>query len=181
MAKPFVGIIQDVQVPGDYIEFYAFKEPQRSRKAVYDDTTIRGRSEPHAFYSHTEAGVWNFQIDLTASVEQDDGGLYIGVQEKVSFIESFLMPDYGNVPGGLASVRPPHLCRIRILRMFDAIGTIRDVNTVYNSPYDVNTGMSGHVPTTFTFYEQREFGKAPLGYADIRRLTARGQNRFTGG
>lgn len=178
MAKPLVGIIQDVQVPQDFINFESWEPPVKSRNPVYDDVTIRGRSEPHVFYSHTDAQIWTFSIKFFASIDQGDNGLPIGVLEKQSFIESLVMPDYGQTPGDLAAIRPPHLARIRILRMLDIIGTIRSPNFVFQPPYDITTGYPYQIDCTFQFHAQREFGKSPYGFADIRRLTARGQNRF---
>ena len=178
MAKPLVGVIQDVQIPQDFITFESWDPPSKSRVPQYDDVDVRGRSEPHVFYSYTGPQIWNFALKLFASIDQDDRGIYLGVQEKVSFLESLVMPDYGNTPGQVAAIRPPHLTRIRILRMIDLIGTIRDLNFTYNPPYDTQTGKPQLVDCSFKFQAQREFGRAPYGFADIRRLTARGQNRF---
>lgn len=181
MPRRIKGIIQDYQVPTEMIEFYSWDPPQKSRSAVYDDVNIRGRSEPHVFYSYTEAQVWNFAIYFRASFEQNDGGVPLGVMERQSFIESFVMPDYGQVPGQFAVVRPPHLARIRILKMIDLIGTIRTPNWVFGGSagtYDVNNGYPHQIDLTFTFHAQQPVGVSPLGYADIRRLSARGQDRF---
>lgn len=185
MAKPLVGIIQDVQVPQDFIQFESWDPPTKSRTVVYEDAQVRGRSEPHVFYSHTETQIWSFSMHFLASFDQGDGGSPIGVQEKASFIESLVMPDYGQTPGQVSVIRPPHLARIRILRMIDLIGTIRSPQWVYggsqSAVYDVVTGQPYQIDVTFQFHVQREFGKTPFGFADIRRLTARGQNRFSGG
>jgi len=178
VARPLRGIIQDVQVPQDLIEFFSWDPPQKTRNPVYDDVPVRGRSEPHVFYSYTEAQVWQFSIHFLASFDQDDNGTPKGVMERMSFIESFTMPDYGETAGNFAVVRPPHLARIRILRMIDLIGTIRSPTFTYSAPYDIQTGEPYQIDVSFTFHTQQEFGKAPLGFADIRRLTARGQNRF---
>lgn len=178
MAKPLRGIIQDVQVPQDIIEFFSWEPPQKSRNPVYDDVPIRGRTEPHVFYSHTEAQVWQFTIHFFASFDQNDGGIPLGVMEKMSFIESFTMADYGNQSGQFAVVRPPHLARIRILRMIDLIGTIRSPSWTYLPPYDIQDGKPYQIDVSFQFNAQRELGKAPLGFADVRRLSARGQDRF---
>ena len=178
MAKPLRGILQDVQVPQDTIDFYSWDPPQKSRNVVYDDVPIRGRSEPHVFYSHTEAQVWQFSIHFIASFDQNDGGIPLNVMEKMSFIESFVMPDYGQTSGQFAVVRSPHLARIRILRMIDLIGTVRNPNWVYNPPYDITNGQPYQIDCSFSFHTQRELGKAPLGFADIRRLAFRGQDRF---
>jgi len=178
MAKPLVGILQDVQVPQDFIRFESWAEPTKSRQVVYDDVDVRGRSEPHVFYSHTGAQVWSFKLQLVASYDQDDRGVYTTVQEQASFIESLVMPDYGQRPGDLAAIRAPHLARIRILKMVDIVGTIRDPNWTYLAPYDIRTGVPQIIECSFSFHAQREYGKAPLGFSDIRRLTARGQTRF---
>lgn len=178
MAKPIRGLIQDTQVPEDVIEFFSFEPPQKSRSVSYDDVAVRGRSEPYVFYSYTGAQIWSFTINFLASFDQADGGTPLDVQEKMNFIESFVMPDYGQNAGQFAVVRPPHLARIRILKMLDIIGTIRDPSWTYEPPYDINTGQPYQITCSFTFNVQRELGKDPLGYADIRRLTARGQDRF---
>lgn len=181
MARPPALLIQDVQVPQDFIEVLSWEPPTKGRTVVYDDVSVRGRSEPHVFYSHTEAQVWNFTIHLFASMDQNDGGTPLGVQEKASFIESLVMPDYGATPGELSAIRAPHLARLRILRMLDLIGTIRNPSWTYSPPYDIRTGQPYQIDCSFQFYTQREFGKTPYGFADIRRLTARGQNRFGSG
>ena len=177
MAKPFRGIIQDVERPGELIEFFSFEPPQKSHTVVYDDVSIRGRSEPHVFYSHTEAQIWNFTIHFLASFDEGDNGRPANVKEKENFLESFVMPDYGDEAGDFGVVKPPHLARVRILKMFDLIGTIRDLNFQYVPPYDVVTGYPYQIDATFTLHAQRSFGKDPLGYAEIRRIIAKGQSR----
>ena len=177
MAKPLRGTIQDVQVPVDMIEFYSFDPPQMSRSVAYDDVIVRGRSEPQVFYSHTESAIWSFTIHLVASIDQEDRGDPAVVKEKANFIESLIMPDYGDSAGEFAVVKPPHLARIRILRMFDAIGTIRNPTWNYMPPYDIVTGYPHRIDVSFSFYEQRSFDQEPLGFADIRRLLSRGQTR----
>jgi hypothetical protein len=181
MASPLVMIIQDVQVPQDYINVYSWDDLTKSRRVVYDDVDVRGRSEPHVFYSHTEAPVWEFSLHFMASVSQGDHGDPLGVMEKVSFIESLIMPDYGEIPGQGSIVRPAHLARIKVKRLIDAIGTIRDPKWPFKGAYNTTTGYPQQVDCTFSFHVQRTFGKTPYGYADIRRLTSRGQNRFNVG
>lgn len=178
MATPLVGLIQDMQVPQDVISFESWEPPSKSRSVNYDDVSIRGRSEPHVFYSDTGPQIWTFSIHLVASVDQGDDGSPDSVQEKVSFIESLVMPDYGDTPGGEAAIRPPHLARIQILNMINLVGTIRNPSFTYLPPYDTDSGQPYQVDCNFTFQVQREFGKPPLGFADVRRLTSRGQNKF---
>ncbi len=179
MASPLRGIIQDVQVPNDTIDFFSFEPPQRSREVFYDDVPIRGRSEPHVFYSHTGAQVWSLSITLFASVDQNDEGQAIDVVEKVNFLESLEMPDYGQSPGEFAVVRSPHLARIKILKMFDVIGTIRNFNAIYEGPYDIDTGYPQRAIVSFILQTQRTINQQPLGFSDIRRLVSRGQTRQT--
>lgn len=179
MARALEGIIIDTKVPSDYVKFRSWEVPQYSRSAVYDDVAIRGRSEPHSFYSHTEAKAWNFTIHFIASFDQGDGGEPRAVTEKRSFLESFLMPDYGSSPGQYTFVKSPHLARIRIRKMFDIVGQIRNLNVTYEAPYDMGTGEAYQIDCGFSFIEHRTIDQYPQGYADIRRLTFRGQDRFT--
>ena len=182
MGQPLKCIIMDYQVPGDYIEVFGWgseNPPSMSRDVEYTDVPIRGRSEPYVFYSHTGPQIWEFTFSLYASIDSGDNGTYDGAQEKASFIESLIMPDYGDVAGQVSVVQPPHLARIYILQLLDLVGTIRKPQWIFKGPYDMDTGRSQVIGVSFPFHCQRSFGQSPLGYADIRRLTARGQNRFS--
>ncbi len=177
MAKfKLVGIIMDVETK-QFIEFFSWEPPQRARSPIYNDEPIRGRSEPHSFYSHTEAGVWQFSIHLVASIDQNDRGLPIAVKEKANFIESFTLPDLGIEPGEMSLVKPPNLARIRIKRLIDAVGTIRNFSSTPTGPYDVDTGYSQTIDCTFSLNEQHKFGSAIDSMTSMRRLIAYGQTR----
>ncbi|MCG8433061.1 MAG: hypothetical protein MJA83_03390, partial [Gammaproteobacteria bacterium] len=155
MANPLRGEIIDVETL-QVIRFFSFEPPQKQRTAQYDDVEIRGRSEPHPFYSSTTAQIWSFSINFVASFDEKDRGQRIDVKEAENFMESFVMPDYGDVPGQPSSVvRSPHLCRIRILRMFDVKGTIRDLQFTFPPPYDADTGFPQVLPTSFTLHSQQ--------------------------
>jgi len=181
MTTLLKGIIQDMHNTGELIDFYSFEPPQKSRNAVYDDVSVRGRSEPHVFYSHTEAPTYQFSIRLVASYDQRDSGTTRSVKEKEYFIESLVMPDYGPLPSSRNSVvAPPHLARIRIKKLIDIAGTIRNTNYVYLPPYD-EEGYPQLIEVTFSFHVQRIFGQQePLGFAEVRRLLWRGQGLASG-
>jgi hypothetical protein len=181
MAKPLRGLIQDVSYPSEFIDFYTFEDPTKNRNVNYEDVAIRGRSEPHVYYANTDAAVYSLNISFIASLDEGDNGNPQTVREKENFLESLCMPDYGRVPGKPASVvRPPHLARIRIKRMFDVIGTIRGLNFTYVGPFDIDTGYPYKIDASFSIHAQRVFGREkPLGYAELRRLSARGQDPRT--
>lgn len=162
------GIIQDFET-GEFLEFYSFEAPQKSRSANYDDVAIRGRSEPVPFYSSTNAQVWSLTIRLVASYDQDDSGSPIRVKREENFVESFLMPDYGDTPAETSGVvKSPHRARIRIGRMFNVVGTIRDLSFTYPPPYDAQ-GYPQIVEVAISFQTQRTI--RPLGYAALRNLS----------
>jgi hypothetical protein len=168
MARPLRGIIQDYET-GEFIEFFTFSDPQKSRSANYDDVAVRGRSEPHDFYSSTDAQDWSLTIYLIASIEQNDEGSVISVRKKENFLESLLMPDYGDNPAEDASVvKPPHYARIRIGRMFNVIGSVRNLSFNYPRPYSAN-GLPQQIEVSISFRSKRTI--KPLGYAATRELS----------
>ncbi len=176
MANPLKGVILDVETK-DFIHFFSFEPPQYSRNPVYDDVPIRGRSEPHSFYGYTEAGIWSFAIHFIASIDQNDEGDPASVKEKANFIESLILPDYGFEVGEFSVVLPPHLARIRILKMFDAIGTIRSPSWTLLGPYDVDTGYSYQIDCTFSFNVQKTIGNID-SMSSKRSLLSVGQTRL---
>lgn len=175
MTRPLEGIILDTKT-GDFINFFSFQPPQKSREPVYDDVDIRGRSEPHVFYAYTRAQVWSLNIQFNASVDQNDGGLSIEPKEKDNFLESLCMPDYSLEIGGARLVQSPHLARVRILKMFDAIGTIRNYSSTYVGPYDAQTGYPYNIEASFQLHVQTPIGQDVPGFAEVRRLLNLGQD-----
>ena len=169
MARPIRGIIEDVNDPTEFITFDSFEPLQKARNPVYDDVAVRGRAEPHVFYSHTEAKIVQFTLHFIASVDQGDNGNPRTVKGKEAFMESLVVPDYGNATGDNAAVLPPHLARIKILKMFDAIGTIRSLSCVDVPPYDIETGFPYQIDCSFSFHIEKFIGD-PLGFREIRDL-----------
>ena len=176
MARKLNGIIMDVETR-QYIEFFSWEPPQKQRPPVYDDVVVRGRTEPHTFYSHTEARVWSWTIHFVASIDQGDRGLPQAVKEKENFVESLVLPDFGIEPGELSVVKPPHLARIRIKRLIDAVGTIRSPTFNEVGPFDVDTGYPYQIDVSFSFHEQRMIGASIDSMTTVRRLLAYGQTR----
>ncbi len=176
MVAPIKGVIMDIETK-EYIDFTSFEAPQKSRGVTYDDVPIRGRSEPHVFYGYTDATVWSFTIHFVASLHEGDGGLPVTVKEKELFIESLILPDYGIASGEFSVVTPPHLARIRILKMFDAIGTIRNPSWTLLPPYDIDTGYPFQIDCSFSFNVQKLIGESLDSMSSKRRDWSLGQTR----
>lgn len=174
--RRLTGIIMDV-VTKQYIEFLSWEPPQKSRNPVYEDIPVPGSTEPQVFWSHTEARVWSLSIHLVASIDQNDRGTPAGVKEKENFIESLTLPEFGIEPGEISLVKPPHLARIRIKKMFDGIGTIRSTSFDYVGPYDVDSGYPYQIDCSFSFQEQKLSGDDQDSMTSVRRLLAYGQTR----
>jgi len=173
MADPFRGVLLDMEQPNEFISFLVFDPPSWSRQVNYSEVEIRGRSEPHVFYSSTGPKIWSFELHLFAG----DVGSARTVRQQELFIESLIMPDYGALPGQTSAVaKPPHRARIRIKQMLDVVGTLRDLRVDYLRPYEGVTGFPYIVKVGFTMHAQRLYGQeAPLGFADVRRMLSRGQ------
>lgn len=181
MPSPLVGFIIDENVLAG-IPFYSWEAPRYSRSVAYDDVAIRGRSEPHVFYSHTDTRVWSFDIHLAVGLGL--GAEFLGSVTPLSsileygnpatlklaenFIHSMVMPDYGEEVGGFSVVKPPHIARVGINAMFDARGTIRNLGVVYSGPYEIVTGLPHRIDITFELHEQKYDNVDPDGYRDIR-------------
>jgi len=168
MAPPLLMIIQDFET-GESITTPSWSQPQFSRDPSYDDVPIRGRSEPHQFYAYTGTAIWNISLVLIASIDADDEGKVKTVKKQLNFLESLTMPDYGPTPLETAGVvKPPHLTRVNIRRMFNVIGTLRNLSYTLEGPYD-ELGMSHRASVTFTLHALRQV--RPLGFAAIRELS----------
>lgn len=174
--RRITGIIMDV-VTKQYVEFVGWEPPQASRVPVYNDESVRGRSEPYSFYSHTGPRVWPFRVHFVASLDQGDKGIYESVKEKVNFVESLVLPDYGVEPGELSIVTSPHYARIRIRRLVDAVGTIRNFSVEYPGPYDVDTGYSQTADCSFELQEQHAYDQNIDSMSSVRRSLVYGQTK----
>lgn len=168
MAPPTLsGLIVDLETLTG-IPFFSWDPPTHSRSAVYDDVSVRGRSEPHPFYSHTDPQIWAFSIHLSASFNQNDFGTPAEVKIRENFIESLVMPDYGDEAGTFGVVNPPHLCRVVIGAMFDARGTLRNFSSAYRGPFENITGLPHNIDITFDLHVQSPPNVTPAGYSDVR-------------
>jgi len=166
-------------VTNQFLMIPSWDPPQKTRDANYDDVMVRGRSEPHVFYSNTGLQVWQITLHLTSNLNMGDTLTPLSVKVQENFLESLTMPDYGAVPGAHAGVvNPPHPVRISILRMFDAIGTIRNLSFTYVEPFDMFTGFPHQIDATFSFHGRPVISsdEKPHGFADIRKSLPWGQD-----
>jgi len=148
---------------GTRIEFRYFQPLSEDVAAEYDEMPVRGRSEPHSFYSQTGPDTWQFSLKLMASVDQGDGGTPRKIYDDYLFLKSFQYPDYG--PSFVGPVKPPRQAIITIGTFFRKKGQIRTPSFTFNAPYDEN-GFPHSIDCNFTF---RVINDLPLSFSDVRR------------
>lgn len=168
------GILQDYETL-EGIQFYRFEPITKSRDVNYADVSVRGRSEPHVFYTDTTAKTIPITIHLDASMDQGDNGKYQTVRDKENFVESLVMPDYSGISGNSSFVSPPHLVRFKILRLIDVIGTLRNYSATDVPPYDIITGYPQIVDISFTIHVQSTVNEIQ-DYKIVRNWQNRGSN-----
>lgn len=148
MPQGLEGFIIDFESRGDSIKFLYYGDIQTAVDAVYEEPTVRGRSEEHIFYSHTSAETYNFEIRLAASVDERDEGTTKKIHDDYLFIKSFVYPHYGF--GGKGPVLPPRKAIITIGTWFNKPGIIKSPNATFIRPFDEN-GFPYIIDVTFTF------------------------------
>jgi hypothetical protein len=171
---PTKGYIIDLNIPGTgnptkQIEFLYFRELNTSVEPVYEEAVVRGRSEEHIFYSHTSAENMNFQIRLSCSTDEADGGRPRDIWDDWLFIKSFAFPGYGS--GGRGPITPPRKAHIVIGTWFKESGVIRSPSATFLPPYD-DEGFPHIIDVSFTF---RIISRRPRSYTDVRQAGSSGR------
>jgi len=156
------GYITDL-IDGTSIRFLYFEPITENLDAQYDEPPVRGRSEPHLFYSQTGADHYSFNITFAASVDALDGGSTEMIYTQYLFLKSFQYPDYGL--NNVGPVQPPHKVAITIGRFFRKKGVIIQPSFNFHPPYDTN-GYPHRIECQFTF---RVINDTPLSLSDVRR------------
>lgn len=147
---------------GTRLKFLYFDPISEDVSADFEEVPVRGRSEPHVFYSQTGPDSYSFNIHLHASVDEYDGGTPQRIHSQYLFLKSFQFPDYG--PGYLGPIKPPHQVIILIGQFFRKKGIIKQPGFTFHPPYDTN-GFPYHIECRFTF---REINDTPRSYDDVR-------------
>jgi len=147
---------------GRSLKFLYFNEIEDLVAAQYDDAVVRGRSEPHLFFSHTSANTFAFSVQLAASVDESDNGDPKILWDDYLFFKSFQYPDYGDDDKG--PIAPPKKAIITIGNWFRKVGVIRDPSGTFKPPYD-SDGYPYHIDIRFTF---RIINPVPLSMFDVR-------------
>lgn len=144
------------------ISFKYFEPLAEDVTAEYDEVAVRGRSEPHCFYHQTSADMYNFNIRLVASVDENDTTDTSSIYSDYLFLKSLQYPDYGRSYSG--PVKPPHKVSIVIGDFFRKKGLIKNPRFSFLSPYD-SSGYPHIIDCSFSF---RVINTKPLSYIDVR-------------
>lgn len=127
------------------IEYLTVADVGNAVDANWNDVAIRGRSEPLVFYSETGPDTWSFNMTLSASINERDGGNAEKCMRDWLFIKASAYPDYE----GDESMVPPTLFNLRWGRAFDEIGIIKAPNAQFKAPYVDE--LPTIIEVTFTF------------------------------
>lgn len=163
MPQGTEGYITDV-VDGRSIVFFYYDDVQDGAEPVYDESVVRGRSEEHLFYSHTSARKQQYNIQLAASVDQDDGGSAKHIWNDWLFILSLAYPVYGIDYKG--PVVPPHKVILRIGKWIKHTGVIISPQATHSKTVDED-GFPLFINISFMF---RIVNRKPLDLYRIRQL-----------
>jgi len=163
-------IIDSEWNPGEgisQVEFKYYEDIENSGyDPLYDESIVRGRSEPHLFYSHTGADKYNFTLKFAASVDEADGRNARQIWNEHLFIKSFSYPSYGIDRKG--PMRPPRKVIIQIGSWFRKRGVIESPSASFSKTCDLE-GYPLFIDERFTF---RVINVIPLDMFDIRQLRA---------
>jgi hypothetical protein len=157
-----LGYIID-RLTGESITFRHF-EPltEDGPAAQYDETGVRGRSEPHVFYTQTGEDTWSWDIKLVASVEQRDGGTARQNYQNYLFLKSFQYPDYGENNSG--PLKPPPQAIIVFGRFYRKKGIIKNPSFTFSRTIDED-GFPMVIECRFS---HRIVNDTPLSFRDVR-------------
>lgn len=122
--------------------------------AIWQDTTILGRSEPIEAY--IAGGPRSFNLRLTFHAIEE---LKKDVMDKVQLLRSLPYPIY------TAVVLPPPTCALVIGTWLNTKVICRSVNVLYQGPWDVETHIPYRVEVALVF---TEINQTPKSTADVR-------------
>jgi hypothetical protein len=151
------------QSPSQYfVKFLYYEDIEGGVDAVYEEQSVRGRSEEHVFYSHTSGVIDNFSIRLPASVDEKDSGNAEKSYKDFLFIKSFNYPDYGINRQG--PVLPPRKAIITIGKFYKEVGIIKGLSYTFSRTCDF-LGYPLVIDVRFAF---RVINAKPQSLQDIR-------------
>lgn len=150
------------------VKFLYYEDIEGGVDPVYEDQSVRGRSEEHVFYSHTGGEVDSFSLRLPASVDQSDNGSNLETWKQFLFIKSFAYPDYGVNNQG--PVLPPRKAIITIGKWYRKVGVIRGLSQTYSKVCD-SEGYPHLIDVRFQF---RIINHRPLSLHDVRAQRTQG-------
>lgn len=165
MPRYVEGSIIDFEDPTKVLKFLYFDTITEDFGANYDPQSVRGRSEPHMFYSDSNSNTYSFTIKLVASVDEADQGTTNKLYEDYLFFKSFSYPDYGENNQG--PVRPPHRVIMMIGNWFNEMGIIIQPRVTHSQVCD-SKGFPLFLDVSFTF---NVINKTPKSYLDVRGVT----------
>lgn len=160
MAVTGLIVAQGVDRAFQSIEFEYYDTITETVASNWATIGIRGRSEPHQYYDNTGSAIWNFNLVFVAGAGQGSSLTTEDIKRRANFIKALQYPRYGNPP----LVSPPPRVHIRIGKLLDARGIVKNPNFIYNSPYDNETGLPLKIDVTFTF--EITHNRA-LGFKDV--------------
>jgi hypothetical protein len=164
MPQGVEGYIVDFEDTTQVVKFLYYEDITEDFGANYDAQSVRGRSEPHIFYSDSNPNTYTFQIKLAASVDEKDHRDAKQIYKEYLFIKSFSYPDYGIQ--GAGPVRPPHKVIVHIGDWFSEMGIIIQPHAVHSKVCDED-GFPLFIDVSFTF---QVVNQIPKSYRNIRGL-----------
>lgn len=118
----------------DSVKFLYYEDIEGGVEPVYEEQSVRGRSEEHVFYSHTSGQSDGFSIRLPASVDEGDGGSNLQTWLDFLFIKSFVYPDYGEDDKG--PIMPPRKAILKIGQWYQEVGVIKGFGYTFSKVCD---------------------------------------------
>lgn len=144
------------------VKFLYYEDLETGFDPVYEDQSVRGRSEEHIFYSHTSGETYSLSIKLVSSVDEGDGKTAKDAFKDYLFIKSFAYPDYGAAFQG--PTLPPRKALITIGKWFRQVGVIRSPAATFSKVCDED----GYPHTIDVRFQFRVINHRPLSMRDIR-------------
>lgn len=144
------------------IKFLYYEDIETAVDTVYEDQSVKGRSEEHVFYSSTGGENYSFSIRLPSSVNESDDGNAKKSHQDYLFIKSFAYPDYG--PSFKGPTLPPRKAIITIGRWFKEVGVIKSPSATFSKVCD----QDGYPHITDVRFQFRVINSRALSFRDIR-------------
>lgn len=150
------------------VKFLYYEDIEGGVDPVYEEQSVRGRSEEHVFYSHTSGENDSFSIKLPASVDEaDTRDAFLNWQDFL-FIKSFVYPDYGQ--GFRGPILPPRKAIITIGRWYRKVGVLKGFAYTFSKTCD-ERGYPLIIDIRFQF---RVINARSLSFRDIRAQSGAG-------